>query len=63
MKVGMVDKKYHSTVWILIRAPVCILNLTSQPLITLTLTLTMKGILNVGPETLTPILKPQSAKL
>ena len=36
-----------------IRTAVDILNITSQPLITLTLTLKLKRVLNVVPETLT----------
>ena len=44
------------------RTAVDIFNVTSYPLIILTLTLTIKRVLNVGPETLTLIPRPQSAE-
>ena len=45
----------------LVRTAVHIFNMTSCPLITLTLTLTIKRSLNLEPETLTLILQPKSA--
>ena len=55
------DEKKDNTVRSLIRTAMHIFNMTSQPLIILTLTLTIKRILNVGPETLTLILLPRKA--
>ena len=55
IKPEEVDKK-HFTVRSLIATPVDILNVRSQSLITLNLTLTIKTVLHVGPETLTLIL-------
>ena len=59
VRTFVVDKK-HFSVWSLMCATVGILNVTLQPLITITLTLTIKRVLNVDPETLILILNPQS---
>ena len=55
-KKNYVCENFHITVWSLIRAAVDIFIMMSQPHVTLTLTQTIKKILNVGPETLTLIL-------